>query len=521
VASEPVISVAELARRLKRAVEASTGSAWVEGEIGSLKQAPSGHAYFTLKDEREDAIIDCVVYRMAAQRARRHLAEGARVQLWGRATVWAPRGRLQFIAESVRPAGRGALLEALERLKERLAAEGLFDSGRKRSLPAEPRVVGVVTSGTGAAFHDIRTVAFRRGGARLVLSAALVQGDDAPDSIVRAIDRIERYPGLDVLIVGRGGGSIEDLMAFSDERVVRRIAACQVAVVSAVGHEIDFSLTDLVADVRAATPSQAAELVIPDAAAQRELLRQSLGRLTHEMSTMLVRERARVLRLRGRLSDPRFVIAQRQQLLDEFHTRLGRGAQRALARRRTLQQALHRRLIGRHPRAGVARSRGALGPLFSRLGAAIRMYVERGRGELGEQRAHLDSLSPLAVLARGYAIALDAAGHAVVDAGTVSVSDAIELRLHRGRLDLRVARVRTDVSSPDATGQSGAASDRTGTGQSGAASDRTGTGQSGAASDRTGTGQAGAASDRTGTAGPTVDGPAVSERAEPQAKEPK
>src|SRR5262245_49383789 len=180
---DDVIGVAELGRRLKRAAEAVTGREWIEGELGSLKRAPSGHAYFSLRDEREEACIDCVMYRMSAGRARKYLVEGARVQVRGRATFWAPRGRLQLVADFMRPAGRGALLEALEKLKQRLAEEGLFASEKKRALPAEPRVVGVVTSASGAAFHDIRSVAFRRGGVRLVLCAALVQGDGAPESI--------------------------------------------------------------------------------------------------------------------------------------------------------------------------------------------------------------------------------------------------------------------------------------------------------------------------------------------------
>ena len=278
---EIVVGVAELNRRLRRAVEGASGDYWVEGEVGSLKRAVSGHCYFNLKDEEEDACIECVMYRFDALRAQRHLSDGAKIQLFGRATVWAPRGRLQVVAQRVRPAGRGGLSFALEELKNKLATEGLFDPARKRPLPTDPRVVGVVTSAAGAAFHDIRTVAFRRGRVRLVLSPALVQGEGAPESLLTALARLERYPGLDVVIIGRGGGSGEDLMAFNDESVVRRIANMRVPVVSAVGHELDISLSDLVADARAATPSQAAELVVPDAGARRVALRRAFAARAH------------------------------------------------------------------------------------------------------------------------------------------------------------------------------------------------------------------------------------------------
>lgn len=444
-ALEEVIGVAELDRRLKRAVESVTGREWVEGEIASLKLAPSGHAYFTLKDEREDAVIECVMYRMNAQRARRHLADGARVQLFGRATLWAPRGRLQLVAEALRPAGRGALLEALEKLKARLAEEGLFSPERKRPLPAEPRVVGVVTSAAGAAFHDIRSVAFRRGGARLVLCPALVQGDGAPDSIVRALDLLERYPGLDVLIVGRGGGSGEDLMAFNDERVVRRIAATRVPVVSAVGHEVDVTLADLAADLRAATPSQAAELVVPDAASRRLLLARQEKHLLHAAQARLLEARARVERLRGRLGDPRFVIAERQQGLDELRARLERAHARSMQKRRGALEAAHRRLLARHPRAVLARAEARLAPLFARLEASTTAKLARSRAELGELCARLSALSPLAVLSRGYAIATRADGRAIVAAGEVKSGDAISIRVHQGRIGARV----TDTDAGD------------------------------------------------------------------------
>jgi len=437
-ASESVIGVAELDRRLKRAVESASGAEWVEGEIASLKLASSGHAYFSLRDEVEDASIDCVMYRFNAQRARKHLADGTRVQVRGRATLWAPRGRLQFAVETLRPAGRGALLEALERLKEKLAAEGLFAAERKRPLPAEPRIVGVVTSASGAAFHDIRTVAFRRGGARLVLAPALVQGEGAPASLVAALDLIERYPGLDVVIFGRGGGSGDDLMAFNDERVVRRLATMRVPVVSAVGHEIDTTLSDLVADVRAATPSQAAELVVPDAEGRRETLARQRQQLWRALRTNLVERRAEVQRLRARLGDPRFVVVERQQSLDELHTRLERHLARLLARQRSGLDALRGRLQARHPRAVLAEARADLAPLSLRLEASTRRTLAHARSELEAHAARLDALSPLAVLSRGYAIATTEDGRAIRSHAEVAVGDRVSVRVAEGRLSTRV-----------------------------------------------------------------------------------
>ena len=219
----PILSVADLDRRLKRAVEGAAGDVWVEGEVSGAKPASSGHVYFLLKDEREDASIECVMYRSASLRSRQLMRDGARVQLRGRATVWAPRGRLQFTAEHARPAGRGALLEALEALKTRLLAEGLFAPERKRSLPSDPRVIGVVTSRSGAVIHDITKVAFRRGAVRIILSPALVQGPAAALHLIEALDLLEQLRDLDVIIIGRGGGSADDLMVFNDEAVVRGV----------------------------------------------------------------------------------------------------------------------------------------------------------------------------------------------------------------------------------------------------------------------------------------------------------
>jgi len=435
---EEVISVSELDRRLRRSVEDASARVWVEGEVSSLKRAPSGHVYFCLKDEAEDAIIECVMYRFNALRARRHLNEGARLQLIGQATVWAPRGRLQFVANELRPAGRGALLEALEQLKQRLAAEGLFSAERKRSLPSEPHVIGVVTSASGAAFHDIVSVAFRRGDVKIVLAPALVQGDGAPESLVRALGLIEQYPGIDVVLIGRGGGSGEDLMAFNDERVVRRVARLRVPVVSAVGHEVDFSLTDLAADVRAATPSQAAELVVPEGRARAAAWQRAHSALQRATLARILRWRGRIERARARLSDPRFMIAERQQELDELTGALGRRAIGAVAERRATLELLTRRLYARHPRAVLANARAELGPLDVRLRHAAVRHLSRAEARLADAATRLNGLSPLTILGRGYAIATRADGRAVRAADDVDVGEELTLRLGRGRLRTRV-----------------------------------------------------------------------------------
>lgn len=435
---DEVISVSELDRRLRRSVEDASSRVWVEGEVSSLKRAPSGHVYFCLKDEVEDAIIECVMYRFNALRARRHLVEGARLQLIGQATVWAPRGRLQFVVNEVRPVGRGALLEALEQLKQRLAAEGLFASERKRALPSEPRIVGVVTSAAGAAFHDIVSVAFRRGDVKIVLAPALVQGDGAPESLIRALNLLERYPGLDVIVIGRGGGSGEDLMAFNDERVVRRVARFRVPVVSAVGHEVDFSLTDLAADVRAATPSQAAELVVPEGRARAAAWQRAHGALQRAAMARILRWRGHIERARGRLSDPRFTIAERQQELDELTSGLRRHAIDSVNERRATLELLTRRLYTRHPRAVLAGARADLGPLDVRLQNAARRRLARAEARLTDAATRLDGLSPLTILGRGYAIATRADGRAIRASDDVAPGDEVTLRLARGRLRTRV-----------------------------------------------------------------------------------
>lgn len=446
--TEKILSVFQLAQSLKRTVEDSTMGLWVEGEVSAVKRPPSGHVYFCLKDEERDAAVDAVMYKRQAFRFGRHLQEGARLQLRGRASFYPPRGRLQWVAEIARPSGRGALLEALERLKQKLVKEGLMDAARKRPLPADPRVIGVVTSRQGAAFFDICSVARRRGRVRIVLRATTVQGEGAPRGILAALDEIERLTTLDVLIVGRGGGSQEDLMAFNDERVVRRIAACRVPVVSAVGHEIDICLADLVADARAATPSQAAEMIVPDSLERKAALRRARRHLARSMLSILAERRIELDRQRRLLRDPRFLLAEHQQPLDDCVQRLEKSMRSQLVKNATEVDRLHRRLVTRHPRTVVVQARARLDPLRNRLGSSMKRHLEQGSQRLAETSRALSVLSPLSVLGRGYALARTEDGGVVRDATVLQPGDPVTIVVRKGSFIASVKKVHSGVENP-------------------------------------------------------------------------
>ncbi len=420
------LTVGELARAVRSMLEeAFEYSVYVEGEVTGCRPAASGHVYFTLKDEREEATLDAVVYRTnLTARARGLLKDGARVRLRGRPSFWVPRGRIQLVADRVEAAGKGALLEALERLKEKLAAEGLFAAARKRRLPAEPRIIGVVSSAGGAVIHDICTVAFRRGGAHILLAAAQVQGQGAADSMRRALHALCRVKGVDAIVLARGGGSADDLSAFNDEALVRAVAACAVPIVSAVGHEVDVTLTDFAADVRAATPSQAAELLVPDRRARARVLEQARGRLVHAMRARLTEQRVRLGRVERKMGDPRLVIASQQQRLDE----------------------LTMRLQARHPRLVLERHKASLVRGSDRMTAAMRARLASRRASLGTLAAHLNALSPLSVLGRGYAIATRADGRAVRNAGDVAPGERITVRVASARIEADVVGVERDAN---------------------------------------------------------------------------
>jgi exodeoxyribonuclease VII large subunit len=430
-----VYTVAELGLGLRGALEGAFGGApvWVEGEITGARPASSGHLYFTLKDEEEEASVDVVVYRSSlTPRMRALVRDGMKVQVRGKATFWAPRGRVQLVADRLKPAGAGALLVALEELKARLAAEGLFAPEAKRKLPAEPRCIGVVTSAQGAVIHDICKVAFRRGGARILLADAQVQGAGATDSIVRALKLLSRVPEVDVIIIGRGGGSADDLMAFNDELVVRAVAASRVPVVSAIGHEVDVTLTDFAADVRAATPSQAAELVVPDRRQRATQLQEKKARLWRAMQQALAHGRLDLGRVERMLRDPRLVLAAAQQRVDDLDGRLTSAMARQARSRADVAQRLAARLSARHPRVVLAQHRAALTKLDRDLHELGRDLVGGRAPELRELAARLDAMSPLKVLGRGYAIATLPDGRAVRDAAEVEPGDELTVRVARG-----------------------------------------------------------------------------------------
>ena len=437
------LTVAELDRAIRTAIDDGFRSAVsVEGEVADARPAPSGHLYFSLKDEREEASIDVVLYRSnVTPRMRQLCVDGSRVRLRGRPTLWAPRGRLQFVAERLQAAGRGALLEAIEQLKAKLAAEGLFALERKRRLPREPRIVGIVTSPTGAVIHDVCRVAFRRGGARILLAPAQVQGMGAVESICRALQQLQRVRDVDVIVVGRGGGSADDLGAFNEEAVVRAVAACRVPIVSAVGHDVDVTLVDFAADARAATPSQAAEMVVPDRQAQHDLLRRTTMHLSRAMHASLGQDRLALVRVTRRLGDPRLAIAGYQQTLDDRTTRLMGRMRLSITRRREGLSRAQERLAYAHPRAVLAREKSELSQLTHRLVTACRGTFERRTSDVGRAVARLEALSPLKVLARGYAIATRTDGRAVRSGDDVREGDAICVRVRDGRVDAVVQKV--------------------------------------------------------------------------------
>lgn len=443
----PSFTVAQLNREVRRLLEGHFDFIWVEGEIGNFAAPSSGHWYFTLKDSA--AQVRCAMFRNRNQRVRLKPASGLAVRLRCRVSLYEGRGEFQLIVEHMEHAGAGALQAAFEALKARLQAEGLFDLARKRALPADLQTLGVITSPTGAAIHDVLTVLRRRcPSLRVYLLPVPVQGEAAAPAIVEALARANRWAAagelaLDALLLTRGGGSLEDLWAFNEESVARAIATSTLPVVSAVGHEVDISIADLVADQRAPTPSAAAELLSPDTQAWLSRLNQLERQLTGLMRRRLADAGRELNHLQQRLRHPGALLREQAQRLDELEQRMIRAQRQTLRQNQSRLALLQQRLQGRNPAQRVGQHQRDVVALQQRLQRAMQARLERARTRLAHVGQLLDSVSPLATLQRGYAILTTESGEVVRSAEQVTPGDTLRARLAEGRLRLTVAQDRS------------------------------------------------------------------------------
>lgn len=435
-----VYTVSRLNREVRVLIERGLGVIWVEGELSNLSVPSSGHWYFSMKDR--DSQLRCAMFRQRNTSVGFTPKAGQQILARGRVSLYEPRGDYQFIVEHLEEAGVGALKREFERLKAKLAAEGLFALEKKRSLPRFPGRIGVVTSPTGAALRDILHILGRRfPPAAVLIYPTPVQGDAAIASIVEAIETASRRAECDVLIVARGGGSIEDLWAFNDERVARAIRASAIPIVSGIGHEIDFTIADFVADARAPTPSGAAELVAPDRAACLEALARTLERLSVCMRRELRAVGARFDAANSRLkvTHPGVRLTQQAQRLDDFEQRLTGAMRAALHSDRTRISEMFTRLIHQSPAHTVREYRLRHSALTARLDHAVKERLSRADHRLGLAIRTLNTVSPLATLGRGFALVKRVSDGAVVtDSSSVAVGDEIEARLANGTLKARV-----------------------------------------------------------------------------------
>jgi exodeoxyribonuclease VII large subunit len=438
-AAPRIFAVTELVRAARLSLETRFGDVRAEGEIAGLRRSGPGHLYFCLKEG--DCQIDCVLFSREAGRLRFPIADGQLVRCRGRLTIYEGRGKFQFSLVSIEPAGAGLLALAFEDLKRKLQAEGLFAPERKRPLPFLPRRIGVVTSPGGAVIRDIVRVAHRRFPVPVLLSPTPVQGEGAARSIIAALRAVAAVPDVDVVILARGGGSAEDLWCFNDQGLARAIAACRVPVISAVGHETDFTIADFVADRRAPTPSAAAEIAVP-VAADLQIELQVLGRRLARATQGEIRgSRLLLERLRGRLPPGRRLVEERRQLLDELSARASNALSANLRRRRDLLRGFEARLLRAHPQRRIADQRAALVRLERRLGGAASARIGSRRRALEALTGKLQTLSPLSVLERGYSLARRPDGTLCTSAAAVRPGERLEVLLRDGEVGTRVERV--------------------------------------------------------------------------------
>ncbi len=437
--------VADLVSAVRTTVERGYTDVWVEGEVSNFRPAESGHLYFTLKDG--DAQLRVVMFRSQARLLRFRPDNGMQIIARGRVTIYDVRGELQLSAEFLEPRGAGALQVAFEQLKARLAEEGLFDQARKKPLPLLPRRIGIITSPRGAALQDMLNVLSRRHeSAGILVYPAQVQGEAAPSEVAAGLRYFNRSKSVDVIVVARGGGSIEDLAAFNDEGLARTIAASALPVISAVGHETDFTIADFVADLRAPTPSAAAELVIESKHRLAEHLAHLQQRLARAARYRLLMARSQLTELaqHGAFARIQDVLTRRSQRLDDVVFRLAtafQGSLREAGRRLDLAAARVRHFDFRR---SLAVTRAQLDAGTNALLGAVRVKVAGDRARLEQLAAKLDALSPMKILDRGYALVFDGGGALIKDAAQLSAGQEISARVARGSFTAEVKHTKSD-----------------------------------------------------------------------------
>lgn len=434
-----ILTPSSLNRLVRGLLEDALPLVWIEGELSNVARPASGHLYFTLKDS--DAQVRCAMFRPKTTRLTFKPVDGMHVLLRARVGLYEPRGEFQLVAEQMEPAGEGALRREFERLKTQLGAEGLFDQEHKQPLPHYARRIGVITSATGAAIRDVLSVLSRRWPlVEVEVLPVPVQGREAPPAITAMLRKASRSGRYDVLLLTRGGGSLEDLWAFNDENVARAIYASEIPVVSAVGHEVDFSIADFVADLRAPTPSAAAELLVPDRAASLRHLRQLQQRLGSLQQRRLhtLSQRSDHLYARLQAQRPQARLARDRERLMHLLRRLHAVQRESSQQQQRRLERLHARLLARHPRQQLPLLQRRLAEQDLRLRRAIVRILERRRQALDQAGRTMHAVSPLATLDRGYSILFDAQGHVLRSVAGVEPATEVRARLADGELNLRV-----------------------------------------------------------------------------------
>ena len=438
-----VLTVTELTGAIKGVLESSFGVIWVTGEISNLRRPASGHVYFTLKDEGSQ--IRGVAFRSAAGRIGFDLEDGMKIVCRGKLNVYPARGEYQLIIDAAEPKGLGALQMAFEQLKERLEKEGMFDPSHKKNIPFLPGKIGIVTSPSGAAVRDILNITGRRfPSTDIIIAPAAVQGVDAPMEICDAISDLNSI-GADVIIVTRGGGSLEDLFCFNDERVARAIHSSKIPVISAVGHEIDFTIADFVADLRAPTPSAAAELVVPDRKDLIERIRSLKSRLINTRGVSLRGLENRLDFAVKALRDPRGQISNLRIGLDDWHVRMSGGMRRVLEMRASGFIPANRMLIRLTPGTGIRELRRRVEDIKKEMDVRTRFYMNNLRGMFQKNMSMLDNLSPLSVLKRGFGIVRLSDGTIVRDVAMLAVDDSVDVKVSSGSFKAKVSSVHPET----------------------------------------------------------------------------